>query len=63
MAGNRTEPPQPGQSSPARRQQEADPGPEQQRGERCGPLAITRQRKDDGRALILYAASGAGARE
>jgi hypothetical protein len=34
--------------------EEQDPGPEEQRGEHCGPLAIARRRKGDGRALILY---------
>ena len=55
MAGNRTDPPQPGRSPLPGRQRGQDPGPEaQQPDERCGPVAIARQRKGDGRALILY---------
>jgi hypothetical protein len=55
MAGNRTEPHHPGRSPLPPRQHGTDRDTEaRQPGERCGPLAIARHRKGDGRALILY---------
>jgi hypothetical protein len=47
---------QPSDDPPASgRAQESSPGePEQPHEERCGPVAIARHVKDDGRALILY---------
>jgi hypothetical protein len=46
MAGTPAEPPPP--------EQESETGPQTDAPERCGPIAIARHVKDDGRALILY---------
>jgi hypothetical protein len=51
MAGKPAESSPPGRAQSARGKQE---GEEERPGERCGPLAIARLAKDDGRALILY---------
>ena len=53
MAGKPTEPPPAERSGVGRR---ADGRERERRGERTGPVAITRLVKDDGRALILYTA-------
>ena len=51
MAGNSAETP-PSGASESDSSEEHDP--RLQAGERYGPLAVARHRKEDGRALILY---------
>jgi hypothetical protein len=57
MRWETAEPPGPGDahsSQPARGQEPQQPS----RAEHLGPLTFTRELKDDGRALILYARAG-----
>jgi hypothetical protein len=58
--GEETQPPS--RSPQPERPESSSPAlaPASGEGERWGPLLITRQRKDDGRALLLYEERGEG---